>query len=454
MRVGARGKALTKGVTIARVRDRHTPATSATKRRVLKSGPIGWRNWRAFELGTRRGPEAWEVALYSDSRFVDELKELGPYRVFNTVARGTPAPGAMALSLVLRVDEYGHAYIDMAPPMNQPTPGTYHGGWLADELAALMSLAGGFRVEAGETTRRFRGPRDRGRPAQWDERPASPVVAPIDRPMLPTIARRVNLGEIRVLLKSYPSVAPHAATALVRAARQFQRALLTAELDPNGAWLQLVSAVEVAAVHHVGEVATPWEVLSEGWPEVAAQLRPLGEGRRAALAGLLAPRVQAAARYRKFLREFRAPAPTTRPQDAYARMKWSKSAMSKALYKIYDHRSTALHAGIPFPSPMCDPPRTDDKKVAARGRSRAASEAMTRSGGRRTFRCISTSSRTSWGTHFGPGGLISLGSSRRQHRRSGPVIPQRREAGGFGEAEVWSPSTTRHVRRKASVRTR
>ena len=30
--------------------------------------------------------------------------------------------------------------------------------------------------------------------------------------------------------------------------------------------------------------------------------------------------------------------------------------MRKALSKVYDWRSKALHAAIPFPPPMCDPP--------------------------------------------------------------------------------------------------
>ena len=333
--------------------------TRTAKRRLLATGPIGWRNWRAFELGTRRAPEGFQVALYSDARFIDELSDLGPYTVFNTVAHGHPTPGIMTLTLVLRVEEYGQAYIDVAPPMRDRTVGTYHGGWLADELAALLALAGGFRLEAGEMTRRFRGTRGRGVPTQWRPRPPSPAVAPADAPMLPHIARRVNLDEIRELLKSYSSVPAEAATSLVRAARQFQRGLLIAELDPNAAWLQLVSAVEVAAAQHIQDRAAPWDVLVAGWPEMAAELRRVSPTRRAALAELLAPQVRSAARYRNFLKEFPPPKPEVRASQ-HARVNWTKRGLSKAMVKIYDHRSAALHAGVPFPAPLCWPPRRDE----------------------------------------------------------------------------------------------
>jgi hypothetical protein len=341
------------------------PVSSATKRRALACGPLGWLNWRAYQLGTRRSGEAFETAIYSDTRFVDELLDLGPYKIFNTVPMDDPAPGSMALALVLRVEEYGRAYIDPHPPMEAPTLGTYHGGGIADEIAALMSLALGVRFTAGEMTRRFGATKDRGTPTQWRTGPPWPSVPGLQRALLPP-PPSVNLDEARGLLKSYPSVAPSAATALLRAARQYQRALLIAEIDPNMAWLQLVSAVEVAAVFHTraDTAESPWQLVKAGLPEVAEHLKGLRVARRDSIAALLAPQARAAARYRRFLRDHRAPPPPRRPEP-YARMNWSASALSKAVHKIYEHRSVALHQGVPFPSPLCAPPWNDDNKIPA-----------------------------------------------------------------------------------------
>jgi len=343
---------------------RQARPSSRAKRRALAKGPIGWKNWRAFELGTRRSGQAFEIALYSDSRFVDELRDLGPYMVFNTVADVVPSAGAMSLGLVLRVEQYGRSYVSpMPPPMDHPTVGSHHGGWMADEIAALLSLSLGIRCHAGEVVRRFEGPADRGVPTQWSAQAAWPSAATA-RPVLPNVARSVNLDDGRALLKLYPSLSAAAATSLVRAARQFQRALLLTEIDPNTGWLQLVSAVEVAAQFRVEEVGSPWDTVATGSPEIADELRRLTLARRTALAELLAPQMRAAAKYRRFLKDFPAPPPGERPLP-YAQLTWSKRSLSEALVKVYEHRSQALHGGIPFPSPMCSPPMTDDDGVPA-----------------------------------------------------------------------------------------
>ncbi len=48
-------------------------------------------------------------------------------------------------------------------------------------------------------------------------------------------------------------------------------------------------------------------------------------------------------------------APPKRPAE-WAQVKWAPSQMKVALRSIYDWRSKALHRGIPFPAPMCEPP--------------------------------------------------------------------------------------------------
>ena len=211
--------------------------TRAEKRRALEAGPIGWRNWKALELGTRRSMDGYEIALHSDSRFVDELLDLGPYKVFNTVASGEPVAGRSTLALVLRVAQYGRSYIDLIPSMQgEGTHGSHHGGWLGDEIAALIALSLGTRCQAGEVTRRFHGASDVGVPMQWREASPWPVAVSVSSgPMLPNVVGTFNLADARALLKGYPNLSADEAAALIRAARQFQQALLVAENDANTA---------------------------------------------------------------------------------------------------------------------------------------------------------------------------------------------------------------------------
>jgi hypothetical protein len=56
-----------------------------------------------------------------------------------------------------------------------------------------------------------------------------------------------------------------------------------------------------------------------------------------------------------FLIEYLPEPPEKRP-PAWAHVNWSRDDMRAAFTKIYAQRSLALHAGIPFPWPMCQPP--------------------------------------------------------------------------------------------------
>lgn len=331
---------------------------------MLALGPLGWRNWRAFELGTRSSGKAFEVALYSDATFIAELRGLGPYDIFNLVVRRR-APDGDTMQLVLRTEEYGRAFIEPYRTEMTPSRGSYHGGSLADEISALLSLALGVRCQAGEIIRRFDHAKDRGSPSLWYERPHRMPAHSWEGPMLPGIDGEADLRNAQDSLQSYTELQPAAATALTRAARQYQSALWNADSDPNTSWLQLVAAVEVAASHHAGSnEGDPWGTVTESWPALADALRPLKAARRHAIAELVAPGIRAGAKYRRFLRDFHPPTPEQRPAESYARINWSKTKLSKAINTVYTHRSNALHAGVPFPPVMSSAPRIDEDGVA------------------------------------------------------------------------------------------
>ena len=64
-------------------------------------------------------------------------------------------------------------------------------------------------------------------------------------------------------------------------------------------------------------------------------------------------------KFRKFIIKFKPPSPTKRPPNVLCHP-WEEQALEQSMIKIYDYRSKALHEGIPFPAPMCDPPFFDE----------------------------------------------------------------------------------------------
>jgi hypothetical protein len=64
-----------------------------------------------------------------------------------------------------------------------------------------------------------------------------------------------------------------------------------------------------------------------------------------------------------FILEYLPDEPSKRPIE-FGRINWSKSCFKDYLSKIYSYRSKALHGGIPFPAPMCEPPMWLEKGLS------------------------------------------------------------------------------------------
>jgi len=340
-------------------------------------GPRGWRNWRAWRANyPRRGPRGWrnwrlwranynypsqdavEVACYTDAWLTGDRIELGPYLLLNTIP-GPRQPGSARLALVLRVEDH------LGPPdapdkfWERTDTSTHHGGWLGDELAALVSLALGIRLASGGIVREFStGSDPRGRPREWSHRaPYLPEPAPDARGrVLPAAAADASLDNCTALLSRYPDLPADQAIALVRAARAYQQALWIAEDDPRQAWLRLVAAVEVAA-DHWGVEEEPAERLKTIHPHLAELLEAKGGDHLRAVAAELARIYGSTGKFSKFLTTFAAQPPPARPPEGY-QVDWSK--LKTHLGAIYRYRSKDLHAGIPIPDPMCEPPHRQD----------------------------------------------------------------------------------------------
>jgi hypothetical protein len=315
-------------------------------------GPDGWENWHAFERGLA-AKSAIEVAFYTDSRIVGQVESLGPYSFLNPVPATAEEAGFAEIGLIMRAD----AHDDYEAPFvwedhERPELGSYHGGTLGDEIASLISLALGVRMRSGGITRTFGAITNdpRGQPAEWEHRRPALTAPPRGRSsVLPRIAREANLEDAVSLLENYFSLAAKDATALVRAARGYERAVWGADDDPGLAWVALIGAVEVAAVHwRPSRHASALDELRACQPSLGESLGQVDEHVAQEIAKHLAPLLKSTARFRDFLEEFKPDPPEPRP-GIFA-LDWSN--LGEAFNEIYGRRSEALHAGTPIPWPM------------------------------------------------------------------------------------------------------
>ena len=302
--------------------------------------------------------------LYSDSRFLGELSsELGPFQVLHALSHSEA--GVLAPVFALRMDD--HLPSDLLEALStdlfsrKKTILThYHGGSMYDEVAALLSLSHGVRLQAGPPIRWFNAASDpRGRAITPAKSP--PTLLPSQgNAVIPRFGKEqipVSAG----LIPTYPQLSPPDALALIRAVRSYQEAAWISDGDPQLAWLLLVSAVETAAARWFrtvkGDVtSTDAEALASAMPELAEVLKNRGgEAFLSEVATYIAPGMQAGSKFRGFLVTFAPAPPQPRPAE-WGALDWNPDGLVKALAKVYSHRSKALHESIPFPLPMCAPP--------------------------------------------------------------------------------------------------
>jgi hypothetical protein len=316
-------------------------------------GPDAYENWRAAASGKAK-MAAFEYALYSDARLTGEVTTgLGPYRFFNPVALRCER-GFVRVASVLQLD----LHIDFnenIPAMGATDVGSYHGGTMVDELAALASLLTGARFRAGGESRRFDvGGDPAGRPVAWDAREAPTLGIDPYGIVLPGAEREHSLMPLE-RLSSLIKLAPEDAIALVRSARLYQDALWVAETEPNLAWIMLVSAVEGAANRWRAGKDAPLLRLEGARPELGEYLTDTGiTGLVERIAAEFADALGSTAKFVGFLAEHLAPPPATRPEE-WGQVKWETASLRPTFRSIYNHRSRALHDGIPFPAPLCRP---------------------------------------------------------------------------------------------------
>lgn len=315
-------------------------------------GPAGFENWLAADQGIP-SHSAFELQLYSDARFTDELLTgVGPYSFHNVVS---PISGEeFTHVLTLRVENH----VVESYQTNFDTDTTrYHGGGMADEISSLSGLLLGARVQPGRISREFRGTDPRGYPRADYQVPNAPIPRLRGSSIVPQARESKNIrSALLPLLATYPRLSPALAVVLVRAARLYQNALWVVEAEPELAWLFFVSAIEVIATQHQAMTQSDEEILKLGLPKLYKAIRDAGSDELLSqCASHLSRQLRATKRFLGFIEQFR-PSEPWRPAEKTICISWEWPSLKQALSQIYNYRSLALHEGIPFPWPMSEPP--------------------------------------------------------------------------------------------------
>lgn len=294
-----------------------------------------------------------EFPLFSDSYITGEINDdRGPYQFLNLIPY-VNGPGVINESIMLRVAWFidGRGIYGVKTDYSK-----YHGGWANDEIAALASLRLGIRLKAGEEVRRFGSYNTDplGTPkAACKKKPE--IFFKEREPILPGVIKTVNIESLKDI-QGLKNVTSSQYAALVRAARQFQDAIWIAESEPELAWLMLVSAIETAANEWSMQDISPIEKMKESKPELSELIVSKGgEDLLAVIAKDFAPTLGATNKFIKFCLAFMPDPPELRPAE-FAQVNWTRNGFKSILSIVYKYRSTALHAGTPFPAPLCWPP--------------------------------------------------------------------------------------------------
>ncbi len=312
-------------------------------------GPFVYENWQAHLAGLP-SEIAYEFPLFTDAYIVGEIREgLGPYQLLNNVPIFNKNRPALILYVAI------HSSGEESPvDWNKTDTTRYHGGMLSDEIAALVSLCLGIRLQAGEFSRVFdksTGPR--GLPRNGGLGPDPVLQIPERHPTIPGVYDQHTLESANILPSLF-KLDPFQSVALVKSARLYQQAVWLCDSTPELSWVLLTSAIETAANEWRKDQYTPVERLRVSKLDrlITILSEKGGDELVEFVAQLIAPYLGSTKKFVEFMINFLPPPPDKRPAQ-HVQIPWNKKFMRDAFRTIYSYRSSALHNGIPFPDPMC-----------------------------------------------------------------------------------------------------
>lgn len=314
----------------------------------MRASLLSYKNCKQFQ-SKNKFFGIFEFIIYSDSRFTDEIKGDFVYSFLNMIPFETvgvkPTLTVRALSAL---DTARMSFID-----KKPNTDDFHGGWLSDELAALVSLKLGVRAHAGSNVREYDSHTpDYGRP-RAEQNPPPPLMSKGSL-VVPSAKKNIEISQLRLINDIY-KLSEKDFNSLIKSARNFQDSLWICESSPNLAWLLMVSALEVAAGSWDSSKGDKVERFKASKPKFFARLSELKvDGLIEDIAKEFDGTFGATKKFCDFCVNFFPDAPLIRPESG--QIVWTEKNLLNIFRSVYNARSLALHAGKPFPQPMCSPP--------------------------------------------------------------------------------------------------
>ena len=311
-----------------------------------------WAYWNLKSFDECNKPySVVEHPFYTDSKILGERNRSDePYKFINHLVYSEE--GEVSDAIILRVFWYlkSDQFFEVDTNYNN-----YHGGWITDELAALLSLKFGIRVKAGQLSRIYKADYDTDFGSPRSVGRSKPYLnMPILGPVLPSVVRTVNITDFNMRALIF-GLDEEQFVALVRSAKMYQNALWVAESEPELAWLLLVSSLETAANCWMKLSTSNLKRLETSKNKLFTMLsEKLDQESLSFVADEIAPTLGATNKFIKFCIHYFPQPPEERPPE-WAQVEWTEKNFKKILNKVYSYRSKALHGGIPFPEPMCRP---------------------------------------------------------------------------------------------------
>jgi hypothetical protein len=318
------------------------------KNEVMRASLLSYKNCKLFHskndlLGIL------EFIIYSDSRFTDQVKGDLVYSFLNMLPHETvgvqPTLTVRALSAL---DTARLSFID-----EKPNTDDFHGGWLSDEIAALVSLKLGVRAHAGSYVREYYSyTSDYGIPRA--ERNPPPPLMSKGNLVVPSAKKNIEISQLR-FINDIHKLSEKDFNSLIKSARNFQDSLWICESSPNLAWLLMVSALEVAAGNWDSSKGDKIERFKASKPKLFDKLFELKmDWLIEDIAKEFEGTIGATKKFCDFCVNFLPDAPLIRPEGG--KVVWTEQNLLNIFKSVYKLRSLALHAGKPFPHPMCSSP--------------------------------------------------------------------------------------------------
>lgn len=172
--------------------------------------------------------------------------------------------------------------------------------------------------------------------------------------VVPSAKKYVEISQLK-LLNNIHKLSEENFNSLIKSARNFQNILWICESSPSLSWLLMISALEVAAGSWDSNKGDKLERFRASKPKLYDRLLSHNvDGLVEDIAKEFAGTFGAAKKFCDFCINFLPDAPSIRPESGA--IEWTEENLLRIFKIVYKLRSLALHAGKPFPQPMCAPP--------------------------------------------------------------------------------------------------